>query len=78
MFSGLLVCADCGNNLWYHFNQGNPEITYFDGSGYNKGGRKIYSSTHDIRTEFLEKVVLGEIRRLTKPAAICENEFAND
>ena len=21
MFSGLLVCADCGNNLHFHFNQ---------------------------------------------------------
>ena len=26
MFSGLLVCADCGCNLHFHFNQGNPEI----------------------------------------------------
>lgn len=76
MFSGLLVCADCGNNLWYHFNQGNPEITYFNCSGYNKGGRKICSSTHYIRTDFLEKVVLGEIRRLTKLATTYENEFA--
>ena len=25
MFSGLLVCADCGCNLHFHFNQGNPD-----------------------------------------------------
>ena len=37
MFSGLLVCADCGSSLWYHFNQGNPEIQYFNCSGYNRG-----------------------------------------
>ena len=30
MFSGLLVCADCGSNLHFHFNQGNPEIKYFN------------------------------------------------
>ena len=30
MFSGLLVCPDCGGNLNYHFNQGNPEIKYFN------------------------------------------------
>lgn len=38
MFSGLLVCADCGHNLWYHFNQKNPEIRYFSCSNY-KGNR---------------------------------------
>ena len=26
MFSGLLVCADCGCNLHFHFNQGNPDV----------------------------------------------------
>ncbi len=34
MFSGLLVCADCGSNLHFHFNQGNPEIKYFNCSNY--------------------------------------------
>jgi len=29
MFSGLLVCATCGSNLGYHFNQGNNDIQYF-------------------------------------------------
>ena len=77
MFSGLLVCADCGSNLFYHFNQGNPDITYFNCSGYNRGSRKICSSTHYIRTDFLEQVVLGEIKRLTKFAMQYEDEFAN-
>lgn len=76
MFSGLLVCADCGSNLWYHFNQANPDITYFNCSGYNKGGRKFCPSTHYIRTDFLEKVVLGEIRRLTKFVTAYEDELA--
>lgn len=76
MFSGLLVCADCGSNLWYHFNQKNHDIQYFNCSGYNKGNRKICNSTHYIRVDFLEKVVLGEIRRLTKLATQYESEFA--
>ena len=38
MFSGLLVCADCGHNLHFHFNQGNPDIKYFNCSNY-KGNR---------------------------------------
>lgn len=76
MFSGLLVCADCGSKLGYHFNQANPNIQYFNCSGYNKGNRKICNSTHYIRVDFLEKVVLGEIRRLTKLATQYESEFA--
>lgn len=75
MFSGLLVCADCGHNLNYHFNQGNPEIKYFNCSNY-KGNRGTCQSTHYIRVDFLEQVVLGEIRRLTKFAASYEDEFA--
>ena len=74
MFSGLLVCADCGNNLHFHFNQGNPEIRYFNCSNY-KGNRGTCTSTHYVRVDFLEEVVLGEIRRLTKFASLYEDEF---
>lgn len=75
MFSGLLVCADCGSNLHFHFNQGNPEITYFNCSNY-KGNRGTCTSTHYIRADFLEQVILAEIRRLTKFVSHYEKEFA--
>ena len=74
IFSGLLVCADCGSNLHFHFNQGNPEIKYFNCSNY-KGNRGSCTSTHYIRVDFLEQVVLGEIRRLIKFASLYEDEF---
>ena len=74
MFSGLLVCADCGNNLHYHFNQCNPEIKYFNCSNY-KGNRGTCTSTHYVRVDFLEQVVLGEIKRLTKFASHYEDDF---
>ena len=74
MFSGLLICADCGSNLHFHFNQGNPEIKYFNCSNY-KGNRGTCTSTHYVRVDFLEEVVLGEIRRLTKFASLYEDEF---
>ena len=75
MFSGLVKCADCGKNLWYHFNQKNPEITYFNCSNYksNRGG--TCETTHYVRVDLLEQSVLGEIRRMTKFASNYEDEF---
>ena len=74
IFSGLLVCADCGHNLNYHFNQGNHDIKYFNCSNY-RGNRGTCSSTHYIRVDFLEQVILGEIKRLTKYAVHYEDQF---
>lgn len=77
MFSGLLVCADCGCNLHFHFNQGNPEIKYFNCSNY-RGNRGTCASMHYVRVDFLEQVVLGEIRRLTKYASSYEDQFLKE
>ena len=74
MFSGLVVCADCGRNLNFHFNQGNHDIRYFNCSNYNSG-HGTCNATHYIRVDFLEQVVLGEIRRLTKFASQYESDF---
>ena len=74
IFSGLLVCPDCGHNLNYHFNQGNHDIKYFNCSNY-RGNRGTCSSTHYIRVGFLEQVVLGESKRLTKYAVHYEDQF---
>ena len=75
LFSGLLVCADCGNVMWYNINQRNPDIKFFSCSGYNPR-RGTCQSRHYIRTDFLEAVILQEIRLLTKFATKYENEFA--
>lgn len=75
MFSGLVVCAECGKNLHYHVNTGSANIKYFSCSNY-KGCRGPCSSTHYIRTDFLEQVVFGEIRRLTRFASKYEDLFA--
>lgn len=75
MFSGLLVCADCGKILHYHFNQQNPKIRYFNCPNYNSGKKKTCFFSHYIRVDFLEKIILGEIRRLTQFACKYEEEF---
>lgn len=74
MFSGLLVCPECGSNLNYHFNQRNHEIRFFSCPN-NNSIRGTCKSTHYIRVDFLEQVVLGEIRRLTKFASHYESDF---
>ncbi|MFI3254707.1 MAG: recombinase family protein [Eubacteriales bacterium] len=74
MFSGLLVCADCGSNLHYHFNQSNHDIKFFVCSNY-KGDRGTCETRHYIRVDFLEQVVLGELKRLMKFANKNEDRF---
>jgi DNA invertase Pin-like site-specific DNA recombinase len=76
MFCGLLICADFGKNLWYHFNQKNPDIKYFNCSNYKGNHGGDCSSTHYIRVDFLEQVVLAELRRLMRFAIHYENKFA--
>ena len=74
MFSGLLVCATCGSNLGYHFNQGNHDIQYFNCANYNNRGSTC-NATHYVRVDFLEQVVLSELRRITWFAERYEEEF---
>jgi len=73
IFSGLLVCADCGGNLNMHFNQGNHKILYFNCANYNNG--KECTGTHYIRFDHLSKAVLADIKRLMKSVKADENAF---
>lgn len=75
MFSGLLRCAGCGANLHFHVNQINRDITFYNCSNYNNGTR-VCNSTHYVRADFLEKVVLSELRRIIKLAHVDEDALA--
>ena len=54
-------------------------LTQFVDLNFNRvivgGHGSTLTSTHYVRVEFLEEVVLGEIRRLTKFASLYEDEF---
>lgn len=73
VFSGVMKCPECGGNLTFHFNQNNHDIKFFSCNNHNSGLRKC-SSTHYIRFDFLEQVVLYEVKRL----AFFANEYEND
>jgi len=76
MFSGLLICSECGRNLHYHYNHYNDrDIHFYACTGYNQGKRKTCLTSHYIRVDFLEQVVLAEIRRLTRFACRFEDQF---
>ena len=72
-FSGVMKCPECGGNLNFHFNQNNHDIKFFSCQNHNSGLRKC-SSTHYIRLDFLEQVVLYEVHR----RACFANEYEND
>ena len=72
-FTGVMKCPECGGNLNFHFNQNNHDIKFFSCQNHNSGLRKC-SSTHYIRLDFLEQVVLYEVHRL----ACFANEYEND
>ena len=74
VFSGLLKCPECGGNLNFHFNQNNHDIKFFSCQNHNSGYRKC-SKTHYIRLDFLEQVVLYEVKRLVCFASEYENDF---
>ena len=73
VFSGMMKCPECGGNLNFHFNQNNHDIKFFSCQNHNSGLRKC-SSTHYIRLDFLEQVVLYEVHRL----ACFANEYEKD
>lgn len=74
LFSGLLVCADCGAKLNYHFDQKNPDTQYYSCSSYNSAKQKC-SKSHYIRLDFLSVIVLAEINRAFNYAVECPKAF---
>jgi DNA invertase Pin-like site-specific DNA recombinase len=75
IFSGLVKCSTCGANLHFHFQQLNHDITFFSCHNYNYGLRTC-DATHYVRADFLEQVVLKELRRIIKFAQIDNEAFA--
>lgn len=74
MFCDLLYCADCGSKLWYNVNHPNHAIRYFNCSNY-RGNRGTCESTHYIRADSIEQVVLMELRTLANFLESDEERF---
>lgn len=75
MFCDLLYCADCGSKLWFHVNTGNKDIHFFSCSNY-RGDRGTCQTTHYLRADAIEQVVMLELRRLASFLKYDEEAFA--
>lgn len=75
MFCDLLYCADCGSKLWFHINTVNKDIHFFSCSNY-KGIRGTCHTTHYLRADAIEQVVMRELRRLAACLKYNEEAFA--
>jgi hypothetical protein len=75
MFCGLLYCADCGSPLWFNVNHPNKSIQYFNCSNY-RSNRGTCPSTHYIRADSIEQVVIAELQTIARFLDEEEDEFA--
>ncbi|MBR0206865.1 MAG: recombinase family protein [Clostridia bacterium] len=75
IFTDLLVCADCGRKLWYHFNTSRG-IRFFSCSNYKGDYRGTCPQRHYIREDAIYEVVMLELRRLAMLLKEDETAFA--
>ncbi len=76
MFSDLLYCGDCGSKMWFHIKKNKIPLPCFSCSNY-KGDRGTCPTTHFIRADSIEYVVMKELQRLAKFLKSDELTFAN-
>ena len=75
IFTDLLVCADCGRKLWYHFNTSRG-IRFFSCSNYKGDYRGTCLQRHYVREDAIYEVVMLELRRLAMLLKEDEAAFA--
>ena len=75
MFCDLVYCADCGSKLWFNVKHDKTDIPFFSCGNY-KGNRGTCRSTHYIRADALEQIVMMELRWLAEFLYDDEDAFA--
>lgn len=63
MFCDLLYCADCGRKLWFNIKHDKTDIPFFSCGNYH-GNRGTCKSTHYLRADAIEQVVMLELRQM--------------
>lgn len=71
LFLGMLFCADCGKKMAVQYSR--EKDSYYVCSGYRKNTGKC--SSHRIRMDVLERLVLKDLRRTCDYIFLHEKEF---
>ena len=74
LLSGILFCGDCGSKMYIRRQRSRPDKDYFVCSIYRKK-KKSFCTAHFIQSKAIEKILLDDIRRVTKFARENEQEF---
>lgn len=74
MFVGKVFCADCGGKMNIHHNSYNKGHNYLICTTYRKK-KKGECTSHRIRLDALEQIVLNDLRKISAYVAWHENEF---
>ena len=74
-YAGYIYCADCGSKMYLHRGKNiKPENNYYQCGGYQtKGGR--YCTVHSIKANFLDALVLAQLKDLTAFAREHSEQF---
>jgi len=72
-FSGLIFCETCGTRMQHQCIAADARQSNYVCGLYRKGRREC--TAHYIRTFVLERIVLGDLRRVTALAAQHEDQF---
>ena len=75
LFSGLLVCSDCGAKLNYHSDQKNPDTRYYNCAAYNRS-KEACTKSHYIRLDFLIEIAVAELNSMLRYVKDRPIEFA--
>lgn len=74
MFVGKVFCADCGGKMNIHHNSYNADKNYLICTTYRKK-KKGMCTSHRIRLDALEQIVLKDLRKISAYVALHEDEF---
>lgn len=74
VFSGLVYCADCGKKMYLCRCTTMKQKEYFNCSSYRKK-KKSTCTSHQIKVEVVEKLVLADLQRVFSLAKDREKDF---
>ena len=77
IYRGLIKCADCGYSMSMNARKDRPSLGHFTCTSYRRIRKHVKCTTHYIKLEQLNILILGEIRRISKAIKLNRKEFTD-